>query len=501
MKRIRLNKAFIYISFFLLLIISGSNAALLILIKNANFVNVFDAFELSPLFDFSIGLNCGTKSHLVFYIWKKRTEDKNENDEYTYDETNIEKINGYYFCYKHKSYRELLYNNQIRKYGENCGDNYPKDCRIIDTLNQHLCIEDNRKCPLYDVGIGERKISYEYDYNENATVYYNNDNYNEINKKIIGKLILSQGQPCYSLNEKLWRKFDKREGTEGTLECELNISDKIADDKYKYKGNITYRQLYEDNLSNEDQKIMMSHLKGNEMVSLYGREFIGIDKSCDEKYSLSKNDHEIILKYQYKARICLFVELVIIFIFISLYSKIVFDETFKNCDLGEIEPVCSIYLPIIMLALFIFIICKIIFLCGIIIHNLEYNCSDIISNEVFKKENENTKKSIFVISIDLGIELFVFLFVTLYLILYFVTKRKEEKTNTQIKNNNSHNNENINKDNYSHHNNSKSQDIMNTPVREINLLNSKIKVEQKCQENKNNDSSLISDQPPALPPN
>ena len=31
------------------------------------------------------------------------------------DKTNIDKINGYYFCYKYKSYRRLLYNNQIKK--------------------------------------------------------------------------------------------------------------------------------------------------------------------------------------------------------------------------------------------------------------------------------------------------------------------------------------------------------------------------------------------------
>lgn len=56
------------------------------------------------------------------------------------DRTNIKKLNGKYFCYKHTSYRELLYNRQIR---------------IVDTLNQHLYIKDDEKCPLYDAGIGK----------------------------------------------------------------------------------------------------------------------------------------------------------------------------------------------------------------------------------------------------------------------------------------------------------------------------------------------------------
>ena len=45
MKRIRLNKCFIINCFLLLLAILAINVALLILTKNADFVNIFDAFE------------------------------------------------------------------------------------------------------------------------------------------------------------------------------------------------------------------------------------------------------------------------------------------------------------------------------------------------------------------------------------------------------------------------------------------------------------------------
>ena len=41
---------------------------------------------------------------------------KTEKDEITiYDETDIKKINGNYFCYKHISYRDLLNNGQKLK--------------------------------------------------------------------------------------------------------------------------------------------------------------------------------------------------------------------------------------------------------------------------------------------------------------------------------------------------------------------------------------------------
>ena len=70
------------------------------------------------------------------------------------NETDITKINGYYFCYKHLSYKDLLYNGQIIKQGTECPKEYNKNCGKIDTLNQELCIKENEKCPLYDIGIG-----------------------------------------------------------------------------------------------------------------------------------------------------------------------------------------------------------------------------------------------------------------------------------------------------------------------------------------------------------
>ena len=70
--------------------------------------------------------------------------------------TDITKINGYSFCYKYISYKDLLYNGQIIKKGETCPQEYQKNCGIIDTLEQELCIKNEDKCPLYDLGIGQK---------------------------------------------------------------------------------------------------------------------------------------------------------------------------------------------------------------------------------------------------------------------------------------------------------------------------------------------------------
>ena len=110
-----------------------------------------------------------------------------------------------HFCYKYISYKDLLYNGQIIKKGAECPSQYPKNCGRLDTLEQELCIKNTEKCPLYDLGLGYKYDSSYYNYNRDSNVYYNNDNYNESNKKIIGRLILNEGQPCYNSTEKLWK--------------------------------------------------------------------------------------------------------------------------------------------------------------------------------------------------------------------------------------------------------------------------------------------------------
>jgi hypothetical protein len=71
-----------------------------------------------------------------------------------------------------------------------------------------------------------------------SNVYYNNDDYNETNKTIIGKLVLNDGQPCYNSTEKLWRKFDSKEATETHLQCEFEVFGRYSDERYEQKGNI-----------------------------------------------------------------------------------------------------------------------------------------------------------------------------------------------------------------------------------------------------------------------
>ena len=128
------NKYFAAIDFVIILIIGVVHLVFFFFIKETDFENIFDAFESSPLFNFSIGTTtCGSNSHIVFYTWEGR-----EEKDYYYsngrrrsrtkivDVTDISAINGHLFCYKYISYKDLLYNGQIIKKGETCPQEYQK---------------------------------------------------------------------------------------------------------------------------------------------------------------------------------------------------------------------------------------------------------------------------------------------------------------------------------------------------------------------------------------
>ena len=111
---------------------------------------------------------------------------------------------------------------------------------ILDTLEQHLCIENNDNCPLYDIGILGKNESINkehYIYNKEGNIYYNDNNYNVIDKKIIGSLILSDGQPCINNKEKLWKAFSLDEADQTHLECN-EINDIKNDNRYIKVGDI-----------------------------------------------------------------------------------------------------------------------------------------------------------------------------------------------------------------------------------------------------------------------
>jgi len=117
-------KIFILFDFIIFVITYVTHFVFIFYMKKADTVEIFDAYESSPLFDFSVDQNCNEKSHITFQVWDGREEEYIGTGGHPsikvvktkiVDQTNLDKINGHYFCYKYIPYKELLYNDQIIK--------------------------------------------------------------------------------------------------------------------------------------------------------------------------------------------------------------------------------------------------------------------------------------------------------------------------------------------------------------------------------------------------
>ena len=218
--------------------------------------------------------------------------------------------------------------------------------------------------------------------------------------------LINDGQPCYRSEEKLWRKFHEEEGFETHLKCELEINGKLTDNRYENQGNITYDEIYEDNLSKQNYDLIKDRLKG-ENVSLFKREFLGIDRNCDEKMNITKEKYDNFQYAQTSEKFCTFAEGIII---ISLWFPLLIMTILWQCfnrDSDIRNKVLFFFFLFFMLLIIICMICHGIFLVKIKAYDLSYKCSDETTNELLRLENENTKSSILYTSISLGIDIFV----------------------------------------------------------------------------------------------
>ena len=85
-------------------------------IKETDFINIFDIFSSSPLFDFELNDNCGAKDKVIFHRWEGiketsyyRSNGHSRTKTEVVDATDIIIINGNKFCYNKKmTYLDLF---------------------------------------------------------------------------------------------------------------------------------------------------------------------------------------------------------------------------------------------------------------------------------------------------------------------------------------------------------------------------------------------------------
>jgi uncharacterized membrane protein len=196
------------------------------------------------------------------------------------------------------------------------------------------------------------------------------------------------------------------------LECNIEIFRKLKDDRYENKGDITYKQIYKENLPTKSQDLILKEIKNDEKVSLYKRVFLGIDKECDEKAQISQEKNEKLESNQNSEVTLLYIETGFI-IFIYLIATIgMILHTFCKFSIGDCYVnTMGISSFIMGIMIFISMICRSVFISRIIKNSsLDYDCSDYITNEIINTENKNTKSFIIYTAINLGVDVIFLIF-------------------------------------------------------------------------------------------
>ena len=126
---------------------------------------------------------------------------------------------------------------------------------------------------------------------------------------------------------------------------------------------------------------------------------------------------------QYKETTCLFIEsgiilslflCPIVLIYIAFYGK------------GPDLKVYLVYLIFLLSLSLVGVICQSIFLGRIIQYSSSYYCSDIITNEIIRMNNEDTEKTIIYIVINLTADIFYILLNFIPLLFCLINKIKSD---------------------------------------------------------------------------
>ena len=118
-----------------------------------------------------------------------------------------------------------------------------KQCGILDSLGNILCLNDNELCPLNDIIINNLKTMKDYksqELNEGKYIHTNKS----IKNPIISDLAIFQKDPCFYSQEYVWETFMPNERGKGSG-CKKSKDRK--DERYKYLDTYNLSLLYDEN--------------------------------------------------------------------------------------------------------------------------------------------------------------------------------------------------------------------------------------------------------------
>ena len=261
----------------------------------------------------------------------------------------IEKRNLQSFYFNNKNYTiyiERFENENYTKYFFNeenyisqfCNSYYNIDCGIIDSLNNHLCLKQNNKCPYIEIE--------NYDNSENFEFL------NQIKEKFILDIKFSTDQICINNNESpllnnislTFPFFGDDEDLNNIIydKCITSILNNITFD-YRF---VKIMEIYFNNIFPNDLKSNLLKITSfefdkfiNSKLNFFSRKFIGLKKECKDYIEFFKIFILIQNNIKFSFTIFLIIDLIVIpyfLLFILVIMQIEYDNSYLHIILSFI---------------------------------------------------------------------------------------------------------------------------------------------------------------------
>ena len=178
------------------------------------------------------------------------------------------------------TYNYFYFLDNLSEDGKSCKDETYKQCAILDTLNQPMCVKQDEDCPINDILIKEGQEHLDnYDIiplDNNKSIYYTN----KINdSKIIIDFQISNGQPCAEPYEQnLNKNLDiyPLMKNQSIYRCKVAINENLTDDRFRELDSQNLSHFYRDNDISALSKFYDDY--SEDKMKLYGVEYYGLDK-------------------------------------------------------------------------------------------------------------------------------------------------------------------------------------------------------------------------------
>lgn len=157
-----------------------------------------------------------------------------------------------------------------------------KQCGILDSLGNILCLDIYDACPLNDIKIDEHKSIKGYQslpLNEGKYIHFTNE---MINNSIISDISAFQYEPCFYSKENKWDTFFPLEKGKSSG-CIERKETKDKDERFKKLDSYNLSKFYDENLYlnywNMNNLVENKDLYYNSNITLYYRNYIGFNYS------------------------------------------------------------------------------------------------------------------------------------------------------------------------------------------------------------------------------